>query len=97
MASSGERQTLVADGNTEDVGTVGAVRLSLTGGFGGGTAKLQAQDPSGAYVDVDGGSFTAAGDTLFDFPANVQNQLRVNIASSTTPTLVVWIQSEISR
>lgn len=97
MAGKGDRQTLVADGNTVDTGTVGPVRLSLTGGFGGGTAKLQALDPSGAYVDVAGGSFTAATDTLFDFPEYAQNQLRVNINGSTTPTLVIWIQSTLSR
>lgn len=97
MGSSGDRQTLAADGQTTDYGTVGPVRLSLSGSFGGGTAKLQAQDPSGAWVDVAGGSFTIAADQLFDFPENVQNQLRVDMSGSTTPTLVVWLQSTLSR
>ena len=97
MAASGNRQTLSADGNSVDRGTVGPVRLSLTGSFGGGAAKLQAKDPSGAYVDVAGGSFTAATDTMFDFPEHVQNQLRVNLAGSTTPALVIWIQSTLDQ
>ena len=97
MASSGDRQTLAANGQTTDVGTVGAVRLSLTGSFGGGTAQLQAKDPSGSFVNVAGGSFTAVTDFVFEFPANVQNQLRVDLSGATAPSLVVWIQSELSR
>lgn len=97
MSSSGERQTLGVDGQTPERGTVGSVRLSLTGTFGGGTAKLQAKDPSGTFVDVDGGSFTAVTDTIFDFPANVQNQLRVDLSGSTAPALVIWLQSELDR
>lgn len=97
MGSSGERLTLSADGNSTEYGTVGPVRMSLSGSFGGGTAKLQAKDPSGAWVDVAGGSFTIAADQLFDFPEHTQNQLRVNMAGSTTPTLVIWIQSSLAR
>ena len=97
MASKGDRQTLVADGQTTEVGVVGPVRLSLTGSFGGGTAKLQAKDPSDAWVDVAEGSFAVATDTIFDFPDHTQNQIRVDISGSTTPALVVWIQSTLDR
>ena len=90
--SSGERQTLSADGNTSASQTIGPVRLSLTGGFGSGTAQLQAKDPSNAWISVANGAFTAATDTLFDFPEDSVNDLRVNISSSTNPTLVIWLQ-----
>lgn len=92
MASSGDRQTLAADGQTTSVKTINPVRMSLTGTFGGGTAKLQVQDPNEAWVDVAGGSFTAVTDTLFDFPKMSVNDLRVDISGSTTPALVVWLQ-----
>lgn len=92
MANSGDRQTLTADGQTNYVRVVGPIRLSLTGGFGGGTAKLQARDVSGADVDIAGASYGAAADAKIDFPANAVNQVRVDISGSTTPTLVVWVQ-----
>ncbi len=92
MANSGNRQTLAADGQTNYVRIVGPTRVSLSGGFGGGTAKIQAKDPSDAAVDIAGASYTAAADALLDFPPNAVNQIRVDIASSTNPTLVVWIQ-----
>ncbi len=94
MASSGNRQTLSADGDTLVDTYFGPVHLSITGGFGGGTAKLQIVDPSGAAIDVAGGSFTAITDTYFDFPPGTRNQLTVNVASSTTPTLVIIIRGQ---
>jgi len=97
MGSGGDRQTLVADGNSVARGVVGPVRLSLTGTFGGGTAQLQAMDPSGAWIAVANGAFIAVTDTVFDFPENVQNQLRINMSGSTTPALVIWIQSTLDR
>ena len=94
MASTGYIETLSADGNTTAQKVGGPVRLSLTGTFGGGTAKLQSITPAGNWVDVANGSFTAVTDTLFDFPVQANNELRVNIASSTSPALVVWIQAD---
>ena len=91
MASSGDRQTLSADGTTLVRTFWGPVSLSLTGTFGGGTAKLQLIDPSGAAIDIAGGSFTAITDTYFDFPPNTKHDLQVNIASSTSPALVIYI------
>lgn len=90
MPSEGERFTLTADGTTATYSAKASLRLSLTGGFGGGTAKLQAVDPAGNFVDVANGAFTSATDTIFDFPE--QTQVRVDISGSTTPTLVVWFQ-----
>ncbi len=89
---NGDRQTLSADDDTDAKRYGGPVRLSLTGTFGGGTAKLQSVDPSGVAVDVAGGLFTAITDTYFDFPLAASNVLTVNLAGSTTPALVVWIQ-----
>ena len=97
MAVTGVRTALSADGNTGEYTAYGAVRLSLTGGFGSGTAKLQAKDPGDNWVDVANGSFTAVTDTIFDFPDFSKNVLRVNLASSTSPTLVVWLQGTGSR
>ena len=94
MAGTGNKQTLAADGQTDVKIFVGPVWLSLTGTFGGGTAKLQARDPSGAFVDINNGSFTAVTDTRFDFPDGASNQLQIDLAGSTTPALVIWIQGQ---
>ena len=94
ITGSGKRQTLAADGQTDAKAYSGPIRLSLTGTFGGGTAQLQARDPQGNWVSVAGGAFTAVTDTIFDFTAESQNILRVDISSSTTPALVVWIQGK---
>jgi hypothetical protein len=93
MASTGYIKTLDADGQTEWVTVHGPVRLSLTGTFGSGTAKLQARTPEyNTAVDVKNGSFTAVTDTLFDFPAKSETDVRVDLSGSTSPLLVVWIQ-----
>lgn len=94
MPGTGNRQTLTADGTTDIKTFVGPVRLSLTGTFGGGTAKLQVRDPGGTFVDVANGSFTAATDTLFDFPEQSSNDLQIDLSGSTTPALVIWIQGK---
>ncbi len=86
-------QTLSADGETTAITVIGETRLSLTGTFGSGTAQLQARGPDGVYVSVTGGSFTAATDTLFDFPENTRNDLRVSLSGSTSPALKVWLQA----
>lgn len=91
-AGSGNKQSLTADGDTVVTEYVGPVRVVLSGGFGGGTAKLQVRDPDGLAVDVVNGSFTEAADKVFDFPADSLNILSVNLAGSTTPTLDAWIQ-----
>ena len=97
MGASGVRQTLSGNGQTVPRGTIGPVRVSLTGTFGTGSAQLEATDPEGNWVAVDGGVFTAVTDTIFDFPDHVQNQLRINLTGATGPALVVWIQSTLDR
>jgi len=94
MSTTGYEETLSADGQTTAQNIGGPVRLSLTGDFGTGTAKLQAQTPTGNWVDVANGSFTAATDKLFDFPVQANNKLRVDISSSSSPALVVWLQAD---
>ena len=94
MAGTGNRQTLAADGQTDPKIFIGPIKLSLTGSFGTGTAKLQAKDPSGAFVDIATGSFAAATDTIFDFPVSDSNELKVDLAGATAPALVIWIQGK---
>ena len=97
MAVSGTHGTLSADGNfpsTGGVQTGGRVVLHLSNDFGTGTAKLQMQLPDGEWDDVVNGSFTAATDTVFDFPERSNNVVRVNLASSSSPDLDILIQSE---
>ena len=94
MAGTGNKQTLAADGQTDVKIFVGPVRLSLTGDFGTGTAKLQSKDPSGAFVDIANGLFNAVTDTVFDFPIGASNELRVDLAGATAPALVVWIPGQ---
>ena len=92
MATSGEQQTLNADGPSVTVATLGPLHLSLTGDFGSGTAKLQSKGPNGSWIDVANGSFTAVTDTIFDFPARSETDVRVDLSGATAPALVVWLQ-----
>jgi len=94
MAGTGNRQVLTTNTQTNPKIFIGPVRLSLTGSFGTGIGKLQAKDPSGVFVDVANGSFTAASDTIFDFPVSDSNELQVDLAGATAPTLAVWIQGK---
>lgn len=92
MATTGDRQTLSANGQTTPRNFVGPVRVSLTGTFGGGTFKMQAEDPTGVFVDVAGSDRTAADDFIIDFPPGGQNKLRGDLSGATTPALVIWNQ-----
>jgi len=92
MATSGDRQVLTTNTQTTPRNYVGLVRVSLTGTFGGGTFKMQAEDPSGAFVDVAGTSRTAVDDFLIDFPPGAQNKIRGDLSGATTPALVIWNQ-----
>ena len=85
-------EILSADGSTVWAKTVGPVWVSLTSSFGTGTAKIQRKNAAGTAVDIAGESYTAVADRLLDFPPESTNEIRVNIASSTTPTLAVSIQ-----
>ncbi len=89
---SGKSQTLAADGNTDWVEIVGPAWVSISNNFGTGTAKIQFKDTGGTAVDVTDGSFTTVADKVVDFPAFATNQLRVNLASSSSPDLDIVIQ-----
>ncbi len=89
---AGTTVTLAADGATIGVQVVGPVHLSLTNDFGTGTATFQARDPGGVFVAVANGAFTAATDTLFDYPPGVLNTVRINLTGSSSPDLDIWIQ-----
>lgn len=91
---AGKRLTLSADGTTDFVEVYGPAHVSLTGDIGTGTAKVQAKDPGGNTVDIAGSTTTAIADKVIDFPADARNEIAVNLASSTAPALVVWIQGE---
>ena len=92
MAGSGTRQTLSADGQSASLKVVGDCRLSLSGDFGSGTAKVQAKDPGGNSVDIAGASYTAATDTLLNFPTDAVNEVNIDLSGSTGPALVIWWQ-----
>lgn len=94
LKSSGDVQPLTADGNTDNVAVVGPFRVVVTGGFGGGAAKVQTIDPNGAEIDLPNGDFPAAGDKLFPVPDDALNVISVNATGTTTPTLSVWIQGK---
>ena len=95
MASDGYTETLTADDQTVWQTFIGPVVLKLTGAsVGGGTAKLQERNKAGAVVDVANGSFTAATHTVFDYPEGSVNELRVDLAGSTTPDLPITIQGQ---
>ncbi len=82
-------QTLSANGSTTWQQVVGPVWVSLSGGFGGGTAKIQRKNKAGSPVDIVGESHTVAADRVIDFSTRSVNEVRVNIAASSAPTLAV--------
>ena len=92
MTTSGDRQTLSDNGQTTPRTYVGPVRVSCTGTFGGGTLKIQAEDPTAVFVDVDGTVKTAIGDFVIDFPPGAENRLQADLSGATGPALVIWIQ-----
>jgi ribosomal protein L21E len=81
-------QTLSADGNSSAITTNDKVHVHLSGSFGGGTAKVQYMGENGTWYDIAGASYTAAADEIIELGKSQYN-LRVNLASSTTPSLVV--------
>ncbi len=92
MTTSGDRQELSTNGQTPPRTYVGPVRISLTGTFGGGTLKIQAEDPTGVFVDVDNTIKTAVADFVIDFPPSAENRLQADLSGATSPALVIWIQ-----
>ncbi len=92
--STGNRQVLSADGNTDPVKYVGPIRLSLKGDFGTGTATLQDKGPDNVFDGVANGAFTAEADKIIDYPVAEINEVQVDLAGATAPSLVVWIQGK---
>lgn len=94
MSAVSDFQTLSADGNTTWVEVVGPCRISISNDFGSGTATIQARTPENAALAVAEGTATAAVDKVVDFPAGSRNAVRVNLASSSSPDLDVWVQGQ---
>jgi hypothetical protein len=87
-----KEQTLTEDGSTDWVKIKGECWVSLSGTFGGGTATIERKNQSGTAVAIAGESHTVAADRLIDFPDRSTNEVRVTIASSTSPALVCSVQ-----
>jgi len=94
MITDGLWQTLSGDGNSNQHSCYGRMHLHLSGNFDSGTAKLVLIDGNGVARDVAGASFTAATDSIYDFPARSETRVYVNLNGSTSPTLVVGIRGE---
>ena len=78
------RTAVTADGNTTIPYSGGEVYFSIEGGFGGGTFKIQISQDGTNWTDSDL-SYTAAGGDRFS--TGNTHQVRLNAASSTTPTV----------
>jgi hypothetical protein len=85
-------EILSSDGSTTWASVKGPVWVSLSSSFGGGTAKIQRKNHAGAAVDIVGESHTVAADRVIDFPTKSVNEVRVNLAGSSAPTLACSIQ-----
>ena len=92
--STGDRQVLSSNTNTNGVKYVGRIRVSLKGNFGGGTATIEDKGPDNLFDGVTNGVFTAEADKLIDYPIAEINEVRVDLAGSSGPSLVVWIQGK---
>lgn len=92
--STGDRQYLTADDTTNPTKWVGPIRISLRGGFGGGTATIQDKSPANVFDGFADSAFTAETDKIIDYPVAEINEVQVDLTGSTTPTLEVWIQGK---
>ncbi len=81
-------QTLSADGNSSSVACAHKVHVHLSGTFGSGTATVQFQGEDGTWRAIAGASYTTAADEIIALGRSQYN-IRVNLASSTAPSLVV--------
>lgn len=90
---SGLSQTITVDGSTDWVKVTGPAMVSMSNSFGTGTATIQFKDQADAAIALAGETHTVAADRLIDYPAGAKNELRVNLASSSSPDLDVVIQS----
>lgn len=95
--SDGYEETLTSDGQTTAVDTVGPVRISATGSFGGGVLTLQERRQDGSWIAIAAAEFTEAFHKLVDFPPGAQNTLRFSLAGSSGPSLTVVTQGATLR
>ena len=85
-------QTLTADGASDAKLLSGEVLVILKGTFGSGTAQIQVAANDDDWVDLTGGSFTAAVAQIMNFPQKTKVKTRVNLSSSTSPNLYVELR-----
>lgn len=85
-------QTLAADGSTTWAKVKGTCWVSLSSDFGSGTATIERKNAAGAAVAIAAEAHTTAVDRIIDFPDQSTNEVRVTLASSTSPSLVCSIQ-----
>lgn len=88
-----QEETLSANGQTSEVKTVGQVRLTIVGTWGGGTAVLQHKKlDDTTWEDIPGASFTDDTAKAILYPPDAMNKLRVSLTGATSPSLKVTIQ-----
>tara|TARA_R110000782_G_scaffold44489_2_gene99528 strand:- start:174 stop:449 length:276 start_codon:yes stop_codon:yes gene_type:complete len=82
--------TLTANGNAVTKKIRNTAAVTISGTYGGGTAKIQVcNTESGTYIDVDNGDFTSGSNAKI---VNWAGFVRVNLAGSTTPSLLVTLE-----
>lgn len=97
--SSGNTQTISANGSTTGVDVIGptAVRCS-EGTWGGGTLQLEYYDSTLAeWKDIIDGSFTDDFSKLVDFPPGAPNTIRATLTGATGPDLDFNVQGSSPR
>lgn len=89
-----EYEGQITENGTVSVFGRGKCTVSLSGGFGAGTASIN-QDVDGSWVPLtDGGtdvSATTDNDWTLDFPDHAFNGIQVSLAGATAPTLGVKV------
>ena len=96
MSAGGITETITTNTATAERGCVGKITVRMTGTFGGGSAQVRLTDPGGTKRDEQT-ALTVAGTVVIDAPPHCQNVVDVDLTGATTPTLNVWVQSELDR
>lgn len=71
---------------------IGPVNCVLSGTFDTSTTKVQRKNAKGNAVDVTNASFTAATDTLLDYPADTITELRWTMSGAGTEAVEAEFQ-----
>lgn len=83
-------KTLTADGNAVLKKIRNTASITISGTYGGGTAKIQVcNTEDGTFMDVDNGDFTSGSNAKI---VNWSGYVRVNLSGSTTPSLLVTLE-----